>query len=132
MNRAVIGSPPVSALILAFGPAPAFLGLLCGHQPRAAQHGEVGRMAIGRAGGERLHRRDRGVVAHDADEGVQERALAVRAGAIAEEHRVLAGDAGQAVAGDALQEGLQLGSPPVMRSRKLSPDADSRRPAPPR
>ena len=48
MKRAAIVSPPVSALILALGPAPAFLGLDGGDEPRAAQAGEVGRMPVGR------------------------------------------------------------------------------------
>ena len=44
MNRAVIGSPPVRALIFAFGPAAAFLGFDRRHEARAHEAGEVCRM----------------------------------------------------------------------------------------
>ena len=56
MKRAVIGSPPVSLLDAAFGPGAALLGLGGGDQPRAAQHGEIGRVPVALGGGEGVHR----------------------------------------------------------------------------
>ena len=64
------------------GPAPARLGLLRGDQPGAAQHRHVGRVAIGVAGGEAVHRGNGGVIAKDRCHRVQEHALAVAAGAV--------------------------------------------------
>src|SRR5262245_17331730 len=57
---------------------------------------------------ERVHVGDGGIVAEDAGDGVDERALAVRAGAVGENENVLMREAGATVADIALQEFLQL------------------------
>ena len=62
-----------------------------------------------RRGREGVHDRGLGVVGEDAVQGVQEHRLPVAAGAVDEEERVLAGVAGQAVAGDLLQEAHEAG-----------------------
>ena len=64
-------------------------------------------MPIGGRGGEGVHRRRRGIVAQHPGEDVQENRLAVAAGAVDEEQGVFPHVAGQAVAGDLLQEALQ-------------------------
>jgi hypothetical protein len=51
-------------------------------------------MMLVSTGQERFHGGDGGVIAEDAGDGVDERRLAVRAGAVAEGENVLAGKAG--------------------------------------
>jgi hypothetical protein len=58
--------------------------------------------------GEGVHAGHLGVVAEDGCQRVEEGALAVGAGAVEEEQRMLAGRAGEAVAGDAAQEALKV------------------------
>ena len=88
-------------------PVPAALGLGRGDQPGAVKAGQFGRVPVGLALGEGLDGRRLAIVAEDAADGVEEDALAVGADAVAEEHRLFAGFAGQAVARDALQIGDQ-------------------------
>ena len=106
------GGDPVAAgqrLDLGLVPAAALLRFLRDDQARAAQLGQVGRVALGVAGDEGAHVGDGGVVAEDAGDGVDEGALAVGAGAIGEDEGVLGREAGAAIADVALQEALQLG-----------------------
>ncbi len=115
-------------LDLSLGPAPALLGLLRRDQPGAAQHRHVGRVAIGMGGGEAVHRGDGGVVAKDRGDRVQEHALAVAAGAVREEERVLADRSGQAIADRALQIGLELGVPAGDLAEEPHPERAGRHP----
>ena len=109
MNRAVSLSPPVRALILISSQSAALLRFLRDNQAGATQLGQIGRVALGVARDERRHVRDGGVVAEDADNGVDKGALAVRPGAVGEDKGVLGRSPGAAIANVALQEALQFG-----------------------
>src|SRR5438270_4685304 len=95
-------------LDLALGPAAALLRFLRGDETGAAQPGEIRRMPLALRRDERLHWRHCGVVAEHGRKRVEEDTLAVAARAVEEEKRMVAGRAGEAVSGDALQEPLQL------------------------
>src|SRR5262249_46520780 len=86
----------------------ALLRLLSDDEASAVQLGHVGRMAVMIAGDEGGHVGDGGVIGEDFCDGVDERALAVCAGAIGEDEAVLRGLAGQAIADVALEEAPEL------------------------
>jgi hypothetical protein len=105
MNRAAMRSPRLDA---GFGPAATFLGFDGGDEPSTAKAREVGRVAIGYRGGERLDRGSEVVVAHDTGGSVEPHGLAVGAGAVSEEQGMLADQAGEGITEHTLQEALQL------------------------
>ena len=96
-------------LDLGFVPAPTLFGFDGGHKAGTAQARQIGRMPVGARLHERVHRRVGRVVAQDGGQDVDEHRLAVRAGPVQEEQRVLAGHARQAVADHQLQIGNQFG-----------------------
>src|SRR5262245_32484049 len=81
-------------LDLRFIPTPALLSFLCHDEPRTAQLGEIRWVTLAAGGNEGTHIRNRGVVADDRRDGIDEGALAVCAGAIGEDEFMFAGDAG--------------------------------------
>jgi hypothetical protein len=81
-----------------------FLGFLGDHRAGAAQHGKVGRVPVAVRDGESLHGSDLGVIAEDRSPSVEEHALAVTAGAIEEEQRMIADRAGERIAEHAPRE----------------------------
>src|SRR6266536_3493730 len=93
MNRARIGSPPVSCLIRDF----AFLCLGDDDQPSATQGRHRRRMLVVVADGEGLDRRRLGIVAENGVEGVDGGALAVPTRAVGERQGVLPGASRQGV-----------------------------------
>jgi hypothetical protein len=105
MNRAVILSPPVSALILVSSQRRPFLRY---HQAGAHEHGQIGRVSLAVAGEEGRHVGDGGVGAEDIGNGVDEGAFAVGAGAVGEDEHMLTGKAGAAIAAPALEKSLQF------------------------
>ena len=100
------------------GPCAAFLGLARGHKPCAGQHREIGRVLVAGRGRERFHRRRDGIVLQDRRDGVEKHRLAVAAGAVDEHQRVLARDAGQAIAAPLLQKADQLAVVPGRLDQK--------------
>ena len=76
---------------MTFRPLAAFFGFRCGDKAGPAKPGEIGRMAIAVAGGERLYRRGLMVIAEDAGDGRKQYALAVRIGPVSEKQRMVAG-----------------------------------------
>ena len=95
-------------LDLGLSPALALLGLLRRDQPGTHQAGQLGRVRLVLPLGEHVGRGRLRVVAEDPLQRVEERPLAVAARAVDEEQRMLAGRAGQRVAGHALQVSLQV------------------------
>src|SRR6266571_432022 len=65
-----------------FGPTPALLGLVGRHHASTAKDCKFSRVAIDGGNRKRLHGRHATIITHDAGEGVQQRALAVGAGAV--------------------------------------------------
>jgi len=74
------------------------------HQPGAAQFRNLGRMPLVLRRHKQVDRRRHRVIAEDVDDGVDEHALAIGAGAVQEQQHVLGCFAGHAVAEEALQE----------------------------
>lgn len=99
-------------------PAPAFLRLGRGDEPRAAQAGEVGRVTVGVRGGEGLNRGCRVIIGENAGDSVDENRFAVCAGSVQEEQRMFARDAGQGIAANRCRNRTSSASPPVTRTRK--------------
>lgn len=89
-------------------PAPAFLRLGRGDEPRAAQAGEVGRVTVGVRGGEGLNRGCRVIIGENAGDSVDENRFAVCAGSVQEEQRMFARDAGQGIAANPAQKPNEL------------------------
>lgn len=92
------------ALDTAFGPCLAIIRLGSRHQTCAPEHGNLSRVPVAYRSGERVHWRSRGVVGHDADDGVHKHAFAVAAVAMHEHKRMFSDVAGEAVAAPLLQE----------------------------
>ena len=132
MNRAVMRIAAGHLLDPAFGPCAAFFGFARRHQPRAAQHGQLGRVPVELRGGERLHRlplrHSRAMMPATV---FSQTALAVAAVAEPEHQRVLADVAGQAIAVPLLDEPDQLGHRRKSR-RETGASAGNRRSRPAR
>ncbi len=89
-----------------FVPAASLLRFLRHNQASTAQLCQISRVALGVTGDKSTHIGHRGVVPEDAGDEVDKGALAIRAGAIAENKRVLGREAGAAISNVALQESL--------------------------
>lgn len=72
-------------------------------EPRVVQARKLGRMPIISVLGEGLDCRRLAIVAEDAADGLQEDAFAIGAAAMGEEHRLLGGFAGEAIAANTLK-----------------------------
>ena len=96
-------------LDLGLVPAPPLLGFDGRHEACATQSGQIGGMPVVARVHERVHRRIGRVITEDRGDDIDEHRLAIRAGAVQEKQRVLAGDPGQAIAHHQLQVGDQIG-----------------------
>ena len=117
MSRAVIVSPPVSALILVSSHFRPFCGFLRCHQAGADKPGDIGRVLLVAGFDECFHCGGRCVVAQDGRDRLDQRAFAVGAAAVGKDEGMFVGLAGQRIAEKRWQKAIRAGSSPMIRFR---------------